>query len=108
LVLIIFKNYLLVQQGKQFCQRFLVPYKSILELGDGSEGLNIFLEKELDVSWGEFDGTKLPIIPPASAEPAMIPKPAGTNNGVAMIPADKAQPKIPIPANAPMPIPKPV
>ena len=85
-----------------------MPRQSLVSLGDGAEGLIIFLAKELDVSWGEFDGTKLPIIPPASAEPAMIAKPAGTNNGVAMIPADKAQPKIPIPANAPMPIPKPV
>jgi hypothetical protein len=87
-----------------------VPAQSVSSLGENAEGLGIFLEKELDASWGEFDGddAKYPIIPPASIEPAIIPKPAGTNSGVAMIPADNAQPKRPIPASAPMPIPKPV
>ena len=87
-----------------------MPAQSVLSLGEYAEGLCILLEKELDSSRGEFDGddAKCPITPPASIEPAIIPKPAGTNNGVAMIPADKAQPKRPIPASAPMPIPKPV
>lgn len=79
------------------------------------------LPREGDFISGELDGdAKFPIIAPATIEPATIAKlfnpliiigpatiakPVGTNIGVDMIPADKAQPQRPIPTSAPMPTP---